>query len=332
MRIETLSYSNVHTQGAQRRQWLFQHSPQHIQQSTALMLYALTLRQPATSQGIVVLGAGACTEVPVAELARAASDDELVLVDIDRAAMEQGRSEIASPALRKHVRLIEADITGDVSVNLTNLIERRPWHKLVEQGSRAVFDAAAECLEQCVVPDPPEIADVGSGFGVVISSLILSQLFSYPLLDVLDYVQRIAPQMVGEQERHRRYLDAAQSFRTRIISAHLHLLRSLLDTGGLVVLLSDIRGFVFDVYGTDHDAQHRRTMPLMPRTLPEMVRESFTVVEERNWEWLSDLPEKERPGRGYEVAGYILQAREQAHTQAQKDDTPSIFNDFGLRG
>lgn len=294
------------------------------------MLHALTLRPSATSPSIVVLGAGACTEIPIAELARAASGDEVVLVDIDRAAMEQGRNEIASPALRRNVRLVEADITGGVSVNLNSLMERRPWHKLVEQGARAVFDAAAECLEQCVVLNPPEIASLGSGFGVVISSLILSQLFSYPLLDVLDNVQRIAPQMVGEQERHRRYQDAAQAFRMRIISAHLHLLRGLLDVGGVVVLLSDIRGFVFDVYGTDHDAQHRRTMPLVPRTLPDMVCEHFTIVEERNWEWLSDLPENERLGRGYEVAGYILQASTSA--QAQKDETPSIFNNFGLRG
>ncbi len=283
------------------------------------MLHALSLRPPATSPGIVVLGAGACTEVPIAELARVASDDELVLVDLDRAAMEQGRNEIASPAQRRNVRLVEADITGGVSANLNSLMGRRPWHTLVEQGAHAVFDAAAECLEQCVVPDPPEIANLSSGFGVVISSLILSQLFSYPLLDVLDYVQRIAPQLVGEQERHRHYQDAAQTFRIRIIQAHLYLLRSLLDVGGVVVLLSDIRGFVFDVYGTDHNAQHRRTMPLVPRTLPEMVRENFTVVEERNWEWLSDLAENERLGRGYEVAGYILQAP----TQAQKDETLS---------
>lgn len=327
MRIETLSYSNVQTQGAQRRKWLFEHSPQHIQHSTGLMLQALTLRSPATSPAIVVLGAGACTEIPIAELARAADNDEVVLVDLDRPAMEQGRNEIASPARRKHVRLIEADITGSVSANLKQVMERRPWQKLVEQGSVAVFDVAAECLEQCVVPDPPQIANLGTGFGLVISSLVLSQLFSYPLLDVLDEVQRVAPQMIGEQERHRRYQDAAQSFRLRIICAHLHLLRTLLDTGGIAVLLTDIRGFVFNVYGTDHDAQHRRTMPLVPRTLPDIVRENFTVVEERNWEWLSDLPQNERPGRGYEVAGYLLQAP----TPAQEDATPSIFNNFGLR-
>jgi transcriptional regulator of acetoin/glycerol metabolism len=93
-----------------------------------------------------------------------------------------------------------------------------------------------------------------------------------PLLDVLDHVQRLVPQHLGEQERHRGYQDAARSLRLRIIQAHLHLLHAAADTGGRIVLLSDIRGFVFEVYGTEHDAAHRRTMPLVPHTLPDLVR------------------------------------------------------------
>lgn len=270
-----------------------------------LMLQGLHLRQPSTSPGIVVLGAGTCTEVPLTELVRAA--DEVVLADLDLAAMQQGQREIASPALRRRVRLLQCDISGGVSANLNRLIEKQPWEKLVAEGARAVFDAAASCLEQCIVPDPPEIAGLGTGeFGLVISSLVLSQLFSYPLLDLLDHVQRIAPQFLEEQERHRRYQEAVQAFRTRIISAHLHLLRHLVDVGGVVVLLTDIRGFVFNVYGTNHDAEHRRTMPLVPRTLPDMVRANFTILEETQWEWITDLPEKDKLGRGYEVVGYLL--------------------------
>lgn len=251
------------------------------------------------------MGAGACTEVPLAELARAA--DEVVLVDLDASSMQQGRAELSSAALRKRVRLLEADISGGVSTNLHALLDKQPWGTLMTGGASAVFDAAAECLEQCVVPDPPELASVGEGeFGLVISSLVLSQLYSYPLLDILDHVQRLAPQLLGEQERHRRYQDAAQDFRLRVIHAHLHLLRSLVDVGGVVVLLYDMRGFVFEVYGTEHDAEHRRAIPLVPRTLPNLVRDNFTVQEEAEWEWLTDLPEKERLGRGYEVAGYVL--------------------------
>jgi len=119
-------------------------------------------------------------------------------------------------------------------------------------------------------------------------------------------VQRIAPDYLGEQERHRHYQEAAQAFRIRVISAHLHLLRDLVDIGGVVVLLSDVRGFAFNVYGTDHDAEHRRTIPVVPRTFPDLVRENFAVIEETHWDWLTDLPQKDKLGRGYEVIGLVL--------------------------
>jgi hypothetical protein len=243
--------------------------------------------------------------VPLAELVRAS--DEVVLVDLDLPSMIQARGEIAAAGLRRRVRLVEADISGGVSANLKRLLDKQPWSTLIPQGGQAVFDAAASCIEQCAVPDPPSLETIeAGGFGLVISSLVLSQLFSYPLLDVLDHVQHLSPQFLGEQERHRRYQDAAQSLRQRIIQAHLHLLRAVADTGGRVVLLSDIRGFVFEVYGTEHDAAHRRTMPLVPRTLPDLVRENFTIIEEAHWEWLTDLPAKGKLGRGYEVVGYLL--------------------------
>ncbi len=270
-----------------------------------LMLHALQKRPVSTSHSTLVLGAGSCTEVPLTGLAR--DSDEVVLADLDLASMRQGRDELTSVALRKRVRLLECDISGGVSASLNRLVEQQPWDKLVPQGAQAVFDAASRCLEQCPIPDPPEIEGLSTGeFGVVISSLILSQLFSYPLLDILDHVQRIASGFLEEQERHRRYQEAAQAFRVRIIKAHLHLLRELLDVGGLVVLLSDVRGFVFDVYGTGDDTEHRRTMPLVPRILPELVREDFAVIEEAHWEWLADLPGTGKLGRGYEVIGYIL--------------------------
>ncbi len=304
MRIDTLSYNNAQTQGARRRAWLREHSPAHLQQSAALMSHALSLRPASTSHSTAILGAGACTEIPLPELARAS--DEVLLADIDLVSMQLARSELVA-GLQKRIRLLECDLSGGVSNELNCLLQKQPWEQLARQGARAFFDAAALCLEQCPIPDPPQIAGLGSReFGLVISSLVLSQLFSYPLLDILDLVQRVAPSLPGEQERHRRYQEAAQSFRVRIIQAHLHLLRQLLDVGGLVVLLTDVRGFAFEVYGTDHDEAHRRYLPVLPRNFPELVHENFTVVEEAHWEWITDLPEKSRFGRGYEVAGYCL--------------------------
>jgi hypothetical protein len=305
VRIDSLPHNNRQTQGAQRREWLRQHSPQHLEQSASLMLRALRQRPYSAPHNVLTLGAGACTEIPLVELTRAS--DEVVLADIDRVSMQQARDALPSNALHKRVRVLNCDLSGGVSASLNHLLEKQPWDRLMPQGAQSVFNVAAQCLEQCPVPDPPEISGLATGeFGLVISSLVLSQLFSYPLLDVLDYVQRIAPDYLGEQERHRRYQEAAQAFRIRVIQAHLHLLHELVDADGLIVLLSDVRGFVFDVYGTDHDAEHRRTMPLVPHTFPDLVRGCFTLVEEADWEWLTDLPTKGRPGRGYEVVGYML--------------------------
>jgi hypothetical protein len=305
VRIDTLTYNNIQTQGAQRRLWLRKHSPQHLQQCTALMLRGLQLRQRSASTSTLVLGAGACTEIPLAELVR--NSDEVVLVDYDLASMHQGRDELASPALRKRVRIMPCDISSGVSAHLNRLIEQQHWDKLANQSVLVFFDVLADCLEQCDVPDPPEIEGLYSGeFGVVISSLVLSQLFSYPLLDMLDHIQRNMPAYLGEQERHRRYQHAAQNFRIRVIQGHLHLLQELLDVGGIVVLLSDVRGFVFDVLGTENDSQPRQTLPIVPRSLSELVKESFHVVEERHWEWITDLPGEGKLGRGYEVVGYVL--------------------------
>jgi hypothetical protein len=305
VRLDTLTYNNIQTQGAQRRNWLRQHSPQHLQHCAALMLHALQKRQQSASRSTLVLGAGACTEVPLAEIAR--DSDEVLLADFDLASMQQGRDELTSSALRKRVSLLACDISGGVSTSLNRLIEQQPWDKLVREGAQVIFDAAARCLGQCPVPDPPDIEGLHAGeSGVVSSSLVLSQLFSYPLLDILDHVQRIAPSYLGEQERHRYYQDAAEAFRVRVIQAHLHLLRELVDVGGLVALICDVRGFVFDVFNAENDPQHRRTLPIVPRSLPELVHESFTVLEEHHWEWITDLPEEGKLGRGYEVVGYVL--------------------------
>jgi hypothetical protein len=235
------------------------------------------------------------------------ASDEVALADFDLAALLRGRDELTAPSQRKRVRLVQGDITGGVSASLSQLLRQQDWLALRKQGSIALFDAAALCLERCPIPDPPMLETlVEASYGLVISSLLISQLFSYPLLDLLDTIQNAAPDLSGEQERHRRYQEAAQAFRIRMINSHLHLLRSLLDQGGVAVLLSDVRGFVFTVHGTDHDARHRRFLPLVPRTFPDLIHEVFTVVEETQWEWLTDLPDKDRPGRGYEIAGFLL--------------------------
>lgn len=305
MRITQLAYANRQLQGAQRREWLRQYSPQHLEWCKKLTLDGLQQRASYASRSTIVLGAGACTEVPLAELVRAS--DEVVLADLDKGALIQAGNELNAQSQRRKVQTLLADLSGDVSAHLEHMLQQLDWQMVAARGAETFFDVAAAYLEQCPVPDPPTIGSLNQGeFGLVVSSLLLSQLFSYPLLDVLDLVQRVAPEFLLDQERHQCYQAAALKFRIRIIKAHLHLLRFLLDAGGAVVLLSDVRGFAFTVYGTDHDAQHRRMMPLVPRAFHGLLHDTFSVVEEAQWEWLTDLPTNERPGRGYIVNGFVL--------------------------
>src|SRR5690242_2733168 len=118
MRIETLPGNNLQVQGPQRRAWLRQHAPEHLQQCSALVARALSLRDPATCRSTLVLGAGACTVVPLSMLAR--SSEEVVLADFDLASMQRGREEMESPALRRRVRFVQCDITGGVSSRLAS--------------------------------------------------------------------------------------------------------------------------------------------------------------------------------------------------------------------
>ena len=136
-RIDNLLYSNVQMQGVQRRQWLQQNSPQHLQQAAARVVHALRLREAATSRSTLVLGAGACTEVPLVDLARAS--DEVVLADLDLPSMQQARDELTSSALRKQIHLLKCDISGGVSHDLERLIAQQNWSQLASQGARAVL-------------------------------------------------------------------------------------------------------------------------------------------------------------------------------------------------
>ena len=94
MRIDNLPYSNKQTQGAQRREWLRHHAPQHLASCSTCILHGLQRRPHSAAQNTLILGAGTCTEVPLTEVTRAS--DEVVLVDLDREAMRRAIAEFAT--------------------------------------------------------------------------------------------------------------------------------------------------------------------------------------------------------------------------------------------
>jgi hypothetical protein len=317
MRIARLAAENPRTQGPERRAWYRRHSPEHPRTVAALVEDGLRTRHTEAAPRVVVLGAGACTELPLERLAR--GSQSMLLVDVDVPGMARARDELPN-ALRPRVDLLQADLSGGVSDALAADLAAQPWDDLARLGSRAPLDAAAGCIERCPVPDPPRIPQLAAGsYDLVISSLVLTQLFSLPLLDVVDALAYHAAGVADLREAHSRYREAAQGLRRRIVLAHLALLESLLAPDGVALLMSDRTGYLLPPTSGPHLRDPREELPLLPPAvldLPADLAARFELAGPvRNWEWLVTAPGATTPGRLYDVFGVVLRRRERGAGQ-----------------
>jgi hypothetical protein len=302
MRIARLATENRRTQGPERRVWSRRINPEHPRAVAALVEDALRLGRVSTRQ-TVILGAGACTEIPLERLARASA--HVLLVDLDVAGMAQARDDLTS-ALRSRVDLLQADLTGGVSEALAAELRATPFAdlNLLDQGrGMAPVEAAAECLERCRLQP--------GGYDLVVSDFTLTQLYSLPLLDVIDTLTAYAPAVADLRETLARYQEAATSFRRRVALAHLALLRTLLAPDGVTLLLSDRAGELLPAKAGPHardPIERLETLPASILAIPGDLERDFTLAAPmRRWRWLISAPDAERPGRRYDVFGIVLQ-------------------------
>lgn len=321
MRIDRLSIDNPRTQGPARRAWYARHNPQHLRGVATVVGRALAASntpralgagEPGGKRGgAVVLGAGACTEIPLARLVRSAG--RTVLADLDLAGMEQARQALPVP-LRGSVEVALVDLSGGASASLATLLRAQPWGDLARIGSGAVAEAAAACLEKCEIAAPSAVAGkLGHRFHIVLSSLLLTQLFNLPMLDVLDTIGRAHPDGIATAAEHQRYLAAANAFRGRVARSHLDLLAAIVAPGGSVALITDVTGYVTaptSASGASGGVASRDSLPLFPREAIDLLAEvhaRFTPVgSPQRWEWLVSLPTLSQPGRSYAVMGFVL--------------------------
>lgn len=165
-----------------------------------------------------------------------------------------------------------------------------------------------------MVPDPPRLPYVEPGaYGIVISSFVLTQLFSLPLLDVIDTLTLHAPGVVDLRDEHPHYVAAAAAFRRRIALAHLSLIASLLARGGAAVLASDQTGYLLPARTGPHIRDARESFDVLPPDVldvPADLDARFTLLGSvRRWEWLVSAPQGELPGRLYDAFGVVLRPR-----------------------
>lgn len=311
MRIARLPAENPRTQGPERRAWYQRHSPEHLRAIASLVEAALAARGRGAPSTAVILGAGACTEVPLERIARACR--AVLLVDIDVVGMLRARDALPA-ALRSRVDVVQADLTGGASDALAAELATQPWSDLALLGTPpgiAAVETAAACLERCPVPDPPLLPEVPlASFGLVLSSLVLTQLYSLPLLDVLDQLDYAAPQVADLRETLPRYVVATQSFRRRIALSHLDLLATLLAPEGAALLVSDRVGTLLPPRAGPHARDPRERLDVLPPkvlAVPDDLAARFTLVgAPREWEWTVNAPDATHPGRAFIVFGAVL--------------------------
>lgn len=313
MRIERLAQDNLRTQGPQRRAEYRRQSPEHPRSVESLVASALAARGPEAPSRAVVLGAGACTELPLERIARA-NPAGVTLVDLDVPGMARGRESLPA-SLRSRVDIVKQDVSGGVSVALDAELRVQPWHDLSRLSPTAPLDAAAACLERCVVPDPPLLPYLmPGGYGLVLSSFVLTQLYSLPLLDVVDTLSALAPQAVDLRESSPRYVAAALGFRRRVAQAHLALIALLLAPDGAAMLASDRVGVLLPPMAGPHARDPRERLDVLPvdvLAIPDDLAARFTLASPvREWEWLATAPGLQTPGRLFEAVGVVLRHKQ----------------------
>ncbi len=230
-------------------------------------------------------------------------------MDLDEFALQQALRQL-SVKLQGRVRLVIADVTGGVSQQLEQVLVGQRWQALKAQGADAVLAAAARCLERCEVPQPPVLAELRPGrCGVVISSLVVTQLWSYPLLDLTDLLTTIDPALAGQQHEHAQLGPAIERFRERVARGHLLLLAQQVRPAGRVVLITEDAGWLVPQAGQESSGLDV-PLPLLPAAFPRLVEEVFEpAVLVREWKWISDWPTAVRAGRMYRVIGQVLTVR-----------------------
>lgn len=314
MRIARLAQDNMRTQGPRRRQEYRRNSPEHLRAVAALTEAALAARGATCPRAAVILGAGACTEVPLAAIARACST--VLLVDVDVAGMARARDELPT-SLRGRVDLLQADLSGGVSAALAADLAAQPWADLAAlggAGGTAPLDAAAACIERCPVPNPPVFPELAPrSYGFVMSSLLLTQLFSLPLLDVLDTLSVYAPDAADRRDAYPRYREAAAAFRRRVVLAHLALIGALLAPAGTGQLVTDVTGYLLPPATGQHAGVALESLPVLPShvlSIPRDLEPRFEIVgQPRSWRWVVSAPETAVPGRAYDVTGVVFRSR-----------------------
>ncbi len=252
-----------------------QSTTAHVRASRALIARAAAL---APAGFAAVLGSGAATEIPIAELAD--HFDAVELVDCDGAALARARQRYGrSGQLRRSLWFTEADLTGTIRA------ARSASQEIV---ARATGPGA--CLEELVDlldRTRPSFFRPGNGQGcaLVVCSGVLSQLQSGVRRAVREpFVERFADAGATEAQCQP-WKRAWWRLARRLESSFLDHVAALLQPGGVLYLADTVHACWLEEVEPGTLGSTGAWLALRSPRLADYVHEDCEVLVERGWPW-----------------------------------------------
>ncbi len=248
----------------------------------------------------VVIGAGRAFDLPLTALASAFA--QLVLVDIDAAALEETVAATFKkhPDLRGRVELQTIDLTG-----INGQLVRRIDEIVGGPGGATEVEAAVEAMCRSYrLATPPHVLPTGQRADLVVESCVLTQL-AWPQRT---YAERLFEKRFGamSEKMEMRWSTAWAELGLRIQQDHIEGLAGWADR---VALTSDVISYptALDQSGSVR-LTGRKILPLGTQTLAERIPKRFRISRQDAWKWDRYKPDK-RGGEGaqMDVDGVELQ-------------------------
>jgi hypothetical protein len=269
----------------------------HVEQSRRMILQAAA----RAGQGrAVILGAGACEEIPLLELTGQFA--EVTLNDIEAAPLHQAIAALpADVALRTKLRVHAADLTSATEKSLagidTVLADATDSAQAIAAMGRALDDTQ------------PDEFPIDGQFELVVASCLLSQLhFALTHAAAARFAARF-PEQAESLARSDAWKKSLYAAARRMEDRFIADLAALAMPRG-AIYLSESAQMCYVRLAPDGAWQTDGTYRMLRSTnLEDYIRGRFAVIERGRWEWVVSPPKKQGDtGRLYDVQALVLQA------------------------
>jgi hypothetical protein len=268
---------------------------QHVAESRRLIAAAGDTAHPGRA---VVLGAGNCAEIPLAELA--ARFERVTLNDVDGELVEQGIvSAGLDAAARAKIDVQVADLTG---VTQTLLDKFDAAHLAASDPEQAIDEMARLVDDQTVDAMP-----LAGKYDLVVASCVLSQLHNRLAHGSEERFARRFPDQVEQFKASPRWAAALSGMARRMEVRLIDGLIELLAPGGLIYLSESPQMCYIKLTADGRWETQGTYRMLRTADLTDYIDRRFAIIAHGRWHWVVSPPEKPgEVGRLFDVQALVL--------------------------